>query len=108
MNELLIRWNSALQRSLRASRPQTVQRAFQPFATTIASKRFASTDNATSSKEGKIHAVIGAVVDVRFDSEQLPPILNALNTTNNGQKLVLEVAVRSAKHQTPGSDMANA
>ncbi|RPB15580.1 ATP synthase F1, beta subunit [Morchella conica CCBAS932] len=42
--------------------------------------------------QGKIHQVIGAVVDVKFDSEQLPPILNALNTDKNGQKLVLEVA----------------
>jgi len=36
----------------------------------------------------------GAVVDVKFDTEQLPPILNALETENNGQKLVLEVSVR--------------
>jgi F0F1-type ATP synthase beta subunit len=38
--------------------------------------------------------VIGAVVDIRFDGETLPPILNAVTTDNNGQKLVLEVAVR--------------
>jgi F0F1-type ATP synthase beta subunit len=31
---------------------------------------------------------------VKFDTEQLPAILNALETENNGQKLVLEVAVR--------------
>lgn len=31
---------------------------------------------------------------VKFDSEQLPPILNALETDNNGLKLTLEVAVR--------------
>lgn len=30
---------------------------------------------------------------VKFDSDTLPPIFNALNTENNGQKLVLEVAV---------------
>ncbi|RJL05316.1 F0F1 ATP synthase subunit beta [Paracoccus aestuarii] len=40
---------------------------------------------------GKITQVIGAVVDVQFDSH-LPAILNALETTNNGKKLVLEVA----------------
>jgi F-type H+-transporting ATPase subunit beta len=40
---------------------------------------------------GTITQVIGAVVDVRFDGE-LPAILNALHTDNNGQKLVLEVA----------------
>jgi len=40
---------------------------------------------------GKITQVIGAVVDVQFDGE-LPAILNALTTDNNGNKLVLEVA----------------
>jgi hypothetical protein len=33
---------------------------------------------------------------VKFDTEKLPPILNALETTNNNQKLVLEVAVCQA------------
>jgi F-type H+/Na+-transporting ATPase subunit beta len=41
--------------------------------------------------KGKVTQVIGAVVDVRFEGE-LPAILNALNTENNGKKLVLEVA----------------
>ena len=36
--------------------------------------------------------VIGAVVDVTFDEGELPPILNALETDNNGNRLVLEVA----------------
>ena len=40
---------------------------------------------------GKITQVIGAVVDVQFEDE-LPAILNALETTNNGNRLVLEVA----------------
>jgi F-type H+-transporting ATPase subunit beta len=40
---------------------------------------------------GKISQVIGAVVDVTFDGE-LPAILTALTTENNGSKLVLEVA----------------
>ncbi|MFY0692432.1 MAG: F0F1 ATP synthase subunit beta [Paracoccaceae bacterium] len=40
---------------------------------------------------GKITQVIGAVVDVQFDGD-LPEILNALNTDNNGKTLVLEVA----------------
>ncbi|PNU05066.1 F0F1 ATP synthase subunit beta [Novosphingobium guangzhouense] len=40
---------------------------------------------------GKISQVIGAVVDVTFEGE-LPAILSALETENNGQKLVLEVA----------------
>ncbi|HEY6870581.1 MAG TPA: F0F1 ATP synthase subunit beta [Novosphingobium sp.] len=43
------------------------------------------------SNTGKISQVIGAVVDVTFDGE-LPPILTALETDNNGNRLVLEVA----------------
>ncbi|MEK6216356.1 MAG: F0F1 ATP synthase subunit beta, partial [Boseongicola sp.] len=41
--------------------------------------------------EGKVTQVIGAVVDVQFDDE-LPEILNALETDNHGNRLVLEVA----------------
>ncbi len=40
---------------------------------------------------GKITQVIGAVIDVQFDGH-LPAILNALETTNQGNRLVLEVA----------------
>ena len=40
---------------------------------------------------GRITQVIGAVVDVEFD-ENLPAILNALETDNGGNRLVLEVA----------------
>ncbi len=45
----------------------------------------------TTNKVGRITQVIGAVVDVQFDSH-LPAILNALVTTNQGNHLVLEVA----------------
>ena len=41
--------------------------------------------------KGKITQVIGAVVDVQF-GDHLPEILNALETDNNGKRLVLEVA----------------
>jgi F-type H+-transporting ATPase subunit beta len=41
--------------------------------------------------KGRVVQVIGAVVDVEFDG-QLPDIYNALETTNQGQRLVLEVA----------------
>ncbi|NRA98341.1 MAG: F0F1 ATP synthase subunit beta [Rhodobacteraceae bacterium] len=41
--------------------------------------------------KGKVTQVIGAVVDVQFD-DHLPEILNALETDNNGKRLVLEVA----------------
>ena len=41
--------------------------------------------------KGRITQVIGAVVDVQFDGH-LPEILNALETKNQGHRLVLEVA----------------
>jgi F-type H+-transporting ATPase subunit beta len=40
---------------------------------------------------GKITQVLGAVIDVQFEGE-LPPILSALITKNQGKALVLEVA----------------
>ena len=40
---------------------------------------------------GIVTQIIGAVVDVQFNNE-LPEILNALETENNGNRLVLEVA----------------
>ncbi|MDH5452253.1 MAG: F0F1 ATP synthase subunit beta [Paracoccaceae bacterium] len=46
---------------------------------------------AKAQAQGKITQVIGAVVDVQFE-DNLPAILNALETTNNGKRLVLEVA----------------
>ena len=45
----------------------------------------------TTGSTGRISQVIGAVVDVTFDGH-LPKILSALETDNNGQRLVLEVA----------------
>ncbi|KAF1827404.1 ATP synthase F1, beta subunit [Dissoconium aciculare CBS 342.82] len=83
---------NGIARSLRASalRKPACQRAFQPktFVPAI-SQRFASTE---TGQTGRIHTVIGAVVDVKFDGDSLPPILNALTTDNQGNKLVLEVA----------------
>ena len=46
---------------------------------------------ATTNNVGTISQVIGAVVDVSFPGE-LPEILSALETDNNGNRLVLEVA----------------
>jgi F-type H+-transporting ATPase subunit beta len=46
---------------------------------------------ATPNATGKITQVIGAVVDVQFEAG-LPPILNALECSNRGNRLVLEVA----------------
>ncbi|MES2906610.1 MAG: F0F1 ATP synthase subunit beta [Pseudomonadota bacterium] len=47
--------------------------------------------NTNIGSKGKVVQVIGAVVDVEFD-HHLPAILNALETDNNGNRLVLEVA----------------
>ena len=41
--------------------------------------------------KGSISQIMGAVVDVRFEGE-LPAILNAIETDNHGNRLVLEVA----------------
>ncbi len=46
---------------------------------------------AKAKQVGRIAQVIGAVVDVEFDGD-LPAILDALETDNNGNRLVLEVA----------------
>lgn len=117
---------SALGRPITNSR-----RAFEPLrkqALPVLGARFATTDSA---KNGKIHQVIGAVVDgmetfdlpqlsyiraarsywrhrclnisrltvtaVKFETDQLPAILNALETDNGGNKLILEVSVRATK-----------
>ncbi|MBZ0218636.1 MAG: F0F1 ATP synthase subunit beta, partial [Fimbriimonadaceae bacterium] len=52
-----------------------------------AAKKTAAKTKAT----GRVSQIMGAVVDVAFDGD-LPEILNALETENNGQRLVLEVA----------------
>src|ERR1700726_1667905 len=44
-----------------------------------------------NNQTGRIAQVIGAVVDVQFEGD-LPAILNALETRNQGNRLVLEVA----------------
>ncbi|MBO0764470.1 MAG: F0F1 ATP synthase subunit beta [Hyphomicrobiaceae bacterium] len=44
-----------------------------------------------TNKVGKVRQVMGAVVDVQFE-DHLPEILNALETRNQGSRLVLEVA----------------
>lgn len=47
---------------------------------------------------GRVVAVIGAVVDVKFD-EGLPPILNALEVTDRTSgRLILEVAQHLGKN----------
>lgn len=41
---------------------------------------------------GKISQIIGAVVDVQFEGNTLPPILNCLEVQGTDHRLVLEVA----------------
>ncbi len=56
-----------------------------------ATKKTAAAEKPANTGTGRIAQVIGAVVDVQFDGV-LPEILNALETTNLGNRLVLEVA----------------
>ena len=46
---------------------------------------------------GLVRQVMGAVVDVQF-TDHLPEILNALETDNQGNRLVLEVAQHLGEH----------
>jgi F-type H+-transporting ATPase subunit beta len=46
---------------------------------------------------GRVRQVMGAVVDVQFEGH-LPQILNALETDNHGNRLVLEVAQHLGEH----------
>src|SRR5436305_13689024 len=57
----------------------------------IAAAAYDSRPTTATNNVGTIAQVIGAVVDVHFP-ENLPAILSALETDNNGTRLVLEVA----------------
>ncbi|MGN1304601.1 MAG: F0F1 ATP synthase subunit beta [Oscillospiraceae bacterium] len=41
---------------------------------------------------GKVVQIIGAVVDIAYEKDNLPNLLNAIEIDNNGEKLVCEVA----------------
>src|SRR3546814_14688777 len=62
----------------------------------MATKTANKTQSATNAI-GKITQVLGAVVDVQFEGE-LQPILNALDTENDGRRLVLEAAQHLGEH----------
>ncbi|RIK84990.1 MAG: F0F1 ATP synthase subunit beta [Hyphomicrobiales bacterium] len=70
----------------KAAAPKAAAKA--PAARKAAAPKAAST---ASGAVGRVRQVIGAVVDVVFD-DHLPAILNALETDNQGNRLVLEVA----------------
>jgi F-type H+/Na+-transporting ATPase subunit beta len=77
----------------KAATPKAPAAAKKPAAkkAPAAAKAPAAKMTASAGATGKIRQVIGAVVDVSFE-DVLPPILNALETDNQGQRLVLEVA----------------
>ena len=50
-------------------------------------------------EKGKIVQVMGPVVDVEFEDQNLPYIKDALTVENNGKKLVMEVAQHHAGFQ---------
>ena len=45
-----------------------------------------------SKNVGKVVQIVGAVVDIRFEKDHLPNLLNAVEIMLNGQKLTVEVA----------------
>ena len=74
-----------------APQPAATSKPASKPKTPTAPKETPSMSSSATGSTGKISQVIGAVVDVEFDGN-LPDILNALETDNNGSRLVLEVA----------------
>lgn len=71
--------------------PTAEKPARKPRATKPKADSAATAAPVAAAGQGRIAQVIGAVVDVSFTGE-LPAILSALETDNNGTRLVLEVA----------------
>ncbi len=63
----------------------------KPRARKAAAADAKQTAKPTSNLTGRVSQIIGAVVDVAFEGD-LPSILSALETDNQGNRLVLEVA----------------
>ena len=40
---------------------------------------------------GKIRGIIGPVIDIKFDQDELPSLLNAIKIDNNGETVTAEV-----------------
>ncbi|HMF68560.1 MAG TPA: F0F1 ATP synthase subunit beta, partial [Phyllobacterium sp.] len=85
--------------SAKAEAVKPVAKAAAPKAAAKAAAPAKATKSATpktalkaTGVAGRVSQVIGAVVDVAFDGGVLPQILNALETDNLGNRLVLEVA----------------
>ena len=79
-----------------ASKPAAAKKpaAKKPAAAAAKTTKASATKSAAAKAGavGRVAQVIGAVVDVTFDEGSLPAILSALETTNMGNRLVLEVA----------------
>lgn len=79
---------------LQASKSAATSKAASPVAA-FHTKKPSNAESAPAAAaevaNGRIIAVIGAVVDVQFDGS-LPPILNALNVEGRDSRLILEVA----------------
>ncbi|PWV98346.1 ATP synthase F1 subcomplex beta subunit [Hoeflea marina] len=75
-----------------AAKPAAAKKPAASAAKTATAAGTTKTATAAKGAVGRITQVIGAVVDVTFDGGDLPKILNALETTNMGNRLVLEVA----------------
>lgn len=50
--------------------------------------------------KGKIHQIIGPVIDIKFNEDEMPELLNAVNIEFQGRTIVTEVA------QHKGDDVA--
>ncbi len=75
----------------KAATPKAAPAAAKAPAKKAAAAKAPAAAKAATGATGKVRQVIGAVVDVQFD-DNLPAILNALETDNHGSRLVLEVA----------------
>ena len=42
--------------------------------------------------KGIIHQIIGPVIDIKFNEDEMPELLNAINITHEGKLIVTEVA----------------
>jgi len=75
----------------KAATPKAAPAAAKAPAKKAAATKAPAAAKVATGATGKVRQVIGAVVDVQFD-DNLPAILNALETDNRGSRLVLEVA----------------
>jgi F-type H+-transporting ATPase subunit beta len=75
----------------KAATPKAPAAAAKAAPAKAAAPKAAAVKASAAGATGKVRQVIGAVVDVQFE-DNLPAILNALETENVGNRLVLEVA----------------